>query len=65
MGANNARGVAILMRNNFDCVVEESVIDTNGRFVILKVLLSGEPTLIVNIYMALIETMNWLPFTFL
>ena len=50
MGANNARGVAILMRNNFDCVVEESVIDTNGRFIILKVLLSGEPTLIVNIY---------------
>ena len=24
-GANNARGVAILIRNNFDCVVEESV----------------------------------------
>ena len=33
-----------------DCVVEESVIDTNGRFIILKVLLSGEPTLLVNIY---------------
>ena len=49
-GANNARGVAILIRNNFDCVVEESVIDTNGRFIILKVLLSGEPTLLVNIY---------------
>ena len=48
--ANNARGVAILIRNNFDCVVEESVIDTNGRFIILKVLLSGEPTLLVNIY---------------
>ena len=30
-GANNARGVAILIRNNFDCVVEESVIGTNGR----------------------------------
>ena len=49
-GANNARGVAILIRNSFDCVVEESVIDTNGRFIILKVLLSGEPTLLVNIY---------------
>ena len=48
--ANNARGVAILIRNNFDCVVEESVIDTNGRFTILKVLLSGEPALLVNVY---------------
>ena len=27
-GANNARGVAILIRNNFDCVVKESVIGT-------------------------------------
>ena len=49
-GAKNARGVAILIRNNFDCVVEESVVDTNGRFIILKVLLSGEPALLVNIY---------------
>jgi len=49
-GANKARGVAILIRNNFDCVVEELVIDMNGRVIILKVLLSGEPTLLVNIY---------------
>ena len=49
-GANNARGVAILIRNNFDCIVEESVIETNGRFIILRVLLSGESALLVNIY---------------
>ena len=49
-GANNARGVAILIRNNFDCVVEDSVNDSNGRFIILKVLLSGKPTLLVNMY---------------
>ena len=30
--------------------MEESVIDTNGRFIILRVLLSGEPALLVNIY---------------
>ena len=48
--ANNARGVAILIRNSFDCVAGESVFDTNGRFIILKVLLSGEPTLLPNIY---------------
>ena len=40
-GANNARDVAILIRNNFDFVVEESAIHTNGRFIILKVFLSG------------------------
>jgi len=49
-GANNARDVALLIRNNFDFVVEESAIDTNGRFIILKVLLSGEPGLSGNIY---------------
>ena len=30
--------------------MEESVIDTNVRFIILRVLLSGEPALLVNIY---------------
>ena len=49
-GANNARGVAILIRNNFDCTVMQSFIDINGRFIILKVLLCGEPALLVNIY---------------
>ena len=49
-GANNARGVAILIRNNFDCIVEQKVADTYGRFLILKVLLNGEQTLLVNIY---------------
>ena len=49
-GANNARGVAILIRNNFDCFVEQKVADTYGRFLILKVLLNREQTLLVNIY---------------
>jgi len=49
-GANNARGVAILIRNNFDCTVEESIVDSNGRFIILKASISGDPTLLVNVY---------------
>jgi len=49
-GANNARGVAILIRNNFDCTVEESIVDSDGRFIILKASISGDPTLLVNIY---------------
>ena len=48
-GANNARGVAILIRNNFDCVVEETD-HTNGRFIILKVILTGEQAVLVNVY---------------
>ena len=31
-GANNSRGVAILIRNNFDFSVEEIVTDANGRY---------------------------------
>ena len=49
-GADNARGVAILIRNNFDCVVEETVVDTNGIFIILKVILKGEQAVLVNLY---------------
>lgn len=49
-GVNNVRGVVILIRNNFDCVVEELVIDLNGRFIILKVFLSGEFVFLVNMY---------------
>ena len=37
-GVYNAKGVKILVRNNFDCVVDESVIDTNGRLEILRVI---------------------------
>ena len=46
----STRGVAILIRNNFDCIVEEKVADAHGRFLILKVLLNGEQILLVNIY---------------
>ena len=49
-GANNSRGVAILIRNNFDCAVEEIVTDANGRYIMLKVLLRGERAILVNIY---------------
>ena len=42
--------MAILIRNNFDCTVEESRVDSNGRFIVLKAFISGYPTLLVNIY---------------
>ena len=49
-GANNSRGVAIFIRNNFDCSVEEIVTDADGRYIMLNVLLKGERTNLVNIY---------------
>ena len=49
-GANNSRGVAILIRNNFDCSVEKIVTDANGRYIMLKVLLRGEQAILVNVY---------------
>lgn len=49
-GASNARGVAILLRNNCDCKVQQTIADANGRFLMLKVLLNGEQTLLVNVY---------------
>ena len=44
--------MAILIRNNFDCTVEESIVESNGKFFILQVtvLLGGKPTLVINIY---------------
>ena len=49
-GANNARGVAILIRNKFDCIVQETIVDPNGRFLVLKVLLNGEQSFLINFY---------------
>ena len=52
-GASNARRGPILIRYNFDCTdVKESIVASiaNGRLITLKVFLSGEPALLVNIY---------------
>ena len=57
-GASNSCGVAILIRNNFDCIVEEIVTDVNDRYIMLKVLLKGEQAILVNIYMVQIKIIN-------
>ena len=48
-GANNSCGVAILIRNSFDCSVEE-IVTAIGCYIMLKVLLRGEQAILVNIY---------------
>ena len=48
-GANNATRVAILTRNNLNCKVEESIVDSNGKFILLQVLPCEKPALLCNI----------------
>ena len=36
--------------NTFDCLLQGSIADDSGRFLILKVLLNGEQALLVNVY---------------
>ena len=35
-GSSNARGVAILIKNGFDCTIHQKILVPLGRFIILK-----------------------------
>ena len=41
---------AFLIGNNLDCTVKESIVDSSGRFIVIQVLLRGEPALLVEFY---------------
>ena len=49
-GDSESKGVAILMSGNFECEVNKSIIDPNGRYIILDAQINEVRTLIVNIY---------------
>lgn len=49
-GVNNFCGVVILICNNFDCFIEEIVIDVDGCYIMFNVFLKGEWIILVNIY---------------
>ena len=49
-GSPNSCGVAVLIRNGFNCSIQESIIDPMGRFIILKVEIEDQVYLLVNIY---------------
>ena len=49
-GANNARGVMILVRNGFDFNVETVKIDKQGRFLVVKGKIQDVEYTVVNIY---------------
>jgi len=49
-GANNSKGVAILMGNKLDQTITASVIDQKGRYIILLVEIQGSNFLLINSY---------------
>ena len=48
-GSPNSCRVAILIRNNFNCVIQKSIVDPQGRFIILKAGIQDKVYILVNI----------------
>ena len=49
-GSSNARGVAVLIKRGLDIVVEEELLNSNGRLIVLKSLIKDKRYLLANIY---------------
>ena len=49
-GSPNSCGVAILIRNNCNCVIQKSIFDPQGRFIIWKAGIQDKVYIFVNIY---------------
>ena len=49
-GSQNSCGVAVLIRNGFNCTVKKTIIDPSGRFIVLKVDIEDKVYVLVNIY---------------
>ena len=49
-GSSNARGVAVLIKRGLDIVVEQELLNSNGRLIVLKSLIKDKRYLLANIY---------------
>ena len=49
-GSSNARGVAILIKNDFDCTIHQKILDPLGRFIILKADIKDQTYVLINVY---------------
>ena len=49
-GSSNARGVAVLIKRGLDIVVEQELLKSNGRSIVLKTLIKDKRYLLANIY---------------
>ena len=54
-GSNHSKGVMILIRPGFNVEVEKMVCDVNGRYILLHAKLSGQKTVLLNVYAPTIE----------
>ena len=48
-GSSNARGVAILIKAGFDCSIHQQILDSMGRYIIVKALIKDKPYVLINI----------------
>lgn len=49
-GSSNSKGTSILFNSNVQFSIVNSIVDTNGRFVIADILISGKTFTCINIY---------------
>ena len=55
-GESNSKGVAILIQRNNNFTIEQTVADTDGRYLMLKGIFEGIKILLLNIYAPNSET---------
>ena len=49
-GSNNAKGVAILLRNGFDCKIKQNFVDPAGRYIGVQAKINDENYYLFNVY---------------
>ena len=49
-GSSNSRGVAIMMKHNLDCRIQQTILDPKGRYIILKVDIKDTTYVLINVY---------------
>ena len=49
-GSPNSCGLAVLIRNGFNCTIQNTIIDPSGRFIALKVDIEDKLYVLINIY---------------
>lgn len=49
-GSSNSGGVAVLIKNGVDCTIHSTMVDTSGRYLILKVEIEDKSYILTNIY---------------
>ena len=47
---SNAHGVAVLIKNGFDCTIHQKILDPLGRFIILKADIKDKTYVLINVY---------------